>query len=140
MGNLTANFSTWEFKCHGQNCCSHTSPVDMALVFGLQHLADLCTDKLGHKCRMPLSCGFRCLTHNRSLGSHDNSYHPKGKAADAQTPEGLTLEEFFELARQVSVFRDGGIGLYDWGLHLAVQESMTRFDKRTGEKTFTIGE
>ena len=124
MGDLTKNFSRWEYECHGLDCCGHSAPVHPKLVSGMQKLADLVDAKYGNGEHIPidLNSGFRCLKHNRHEGSNDTSEHPKATAADPETPNCMTSEEFAELAEQVPEFREGGIGIYATWIHVDVRD------------------
>ena len=103
---LSEHFSRSEFACHGTNCCGGSAPIDAELIDALELLRALVSVALY------INCGFRCLTHNRTLGSQDDSQHPLGLAADVAVPEGFTVEQFAEMAEQVPAFADGGIGRY----------------------------
>lgn len=107
MGNLTKNFSSGEFECHGKDCCGHSAPLPARnLLIGLQ----LLRDKLG----VPLTVirGFSCNTHNARIpGAAKDSQHPRGTAADVSA-EGYTPKEIASVAATIAFFRDGGIGTY----------------------------
>ena len=119
MGDLTPNFDRFEFACKGKNCCGHSAPISMVLVRALQQLRDdLCT-LLGHDVLIYIHSGFRCLTHNREVGSSDDSQHPLGTAVDCHTDE-ILPEELAALAEGIPEFH--GIGIYPWGCHFDVRE------------------
>lgn len=106
MGDLSINFSRHEFACKGKKCCGGSAPVAEDLVTALQRLRNLI--------EMPIhvNSGFRCLTHNRRVGSKDTSQHPLGLAADIAVPKGMALDELIDFILQVPEFRVGGIGKY----------------------------
>lgn len=106
MGDLTRNFSRAEFACRGSQCCGHSAPVSITLVWALQELREALGQPLA------VSSGFRCLTHNRSLGSRDSSQHPLGSAADVTPPEGVSVYWLAALAERIEAFKHGGIGVY----------------------------
>ena len=115
MGDLSKNFSRWEFACRGKNCCGNSAPVDPLLVNSLQKLRDM----VGRP--IDVSCGFRCKIHNAEIpGSEPNSQHTLAKAADISVV-GLTGEQFAAIAMQVDAFEKGGIGTYDTWIHVDVR-------------------
>ena len=84
-----------------------------------------------------LSCAFRCRKHNTSIDSNsDTSQHPLGTAADIQLLEGgWTVELMEQAAEEIEAFASGGIGLYDWGIHVDVRQDydgLARWDDRNG--------
>lgn len=115
---LTKHFSRAEFACKGQNCCSGSAPINIILVDAIQMLRDI----VGMPLR--INSGFRCLTHNRRIGSEDTSEHTRGNAADIAVPDGFTVEQFAEIAEQVPDLADGGIGRYPTRgfIHVDVRE------------------
>ena len=102
MGDLTANFSTDEFRC---KCGCGEVMVSRDLVEGLQVLRNLANAPIR------VLSAFRCRKHNAEIGGSDDSQHPKGKASDIEIV-GKSLKEMFSLAEMVPVFKGGGIGLY----------------------------
>tara|TARA_R110000824_G_scaffold54726_3_gene151171 strand:- start:1142 stop:1510 length:369 start_codon:yes stop_codon:yes gene_type:complete len=72
MGDLTANFSSHEFRC----ACCETSNMDIEFVDRLQFVRDVIGKSL------KINSGFRCFSHNRTVGGADNSSHLTGVAAD----------------------------------------------------------
>ena len=72
MGDLTANFSSHEFRC----ACCETSNMDIEFVDRLQFVRDVIGKSL------KINSGFRCFSHNRAVGGADNSSHLTGVAAD----------------------------------------------------------
>ena len=106
MSLLTTNFTRKEFRCHGNDCCMNSAPINMDLVRALQELRDL----LG----LPLKVrsGFRCRKYNKSIGSEDTSQHICGNAADIEIPRGYTIDEFFMAVEMIPAFLNGGIGKY----------------------------
>lgn len=115
---LTENFYRDEFECHGDNCCDHSAPINMLLVNGVQMMRDFINEDSDIDIPFHMSCGFRCFVYNRDpvVGSDDYSQHPLGTAGDVQAR--VSLYKLFEAALQVPQFKNGGIGLYDWGIHV----------------------
>lgn len=126
MGDLSEYFSRREFACKGWWCCAHTSVPDDRLVEALEDYRAL----VG--VRIAPSSAFRCLRHNRRVGSKDSSEHVWGRAVDIHTLAGMTVDEMAAAAEEVEAFRAGGIGLYDWGIHVDVRpRGPARWDRRT---------
>lgn len=70
MGNLSKDFSAWEFRCQ---CGCGLEAVDPRLIEKLQALRSACGFTLN------ISSGCRCKSHNKNEGGADNSAHlPKG--------------------------------------------------------------
>lgn len=116
MGDLSEHFSRHEFTCSGENCCGGSSPIDGRLVEALEEFR--------HKTGKPvhINSGFRCLVHNRKVGSDDLSQHPRGYAADVRKMDDFTIEEMATLAKTIGAFGNGGIGCYDTFIHLDVRQ------------------
>lgn len=102
MGDLTHNFSRWEFACL---CGCGFDDVDLKLVEVLQTIRE--------SANMPLliTSGCRCIAHNRAVSGMIDSYHLAGKAADWVIP-GLCCFELLLFATMHRVFNIRGIGLY----------------------------
>jgi len=111
MGDLTENFSRFEFACH---CGCGFDDVSLGLVDALQRLRD-CVGRPVH-----VTSGCRCRNHNRNVGGAVNSYHLRGEAADVSTKL-LTPGELADLAEfTIPEFENGGIGRYPGFVHLDV--------------------
>ena len=125
MGDLTKNFSRKEFRCPcGRRKCD-AAPLDMRLVVELQKLRDM----IGHP--ITVTSGCRCKQHNSTLqNASRGSKHLEGIAADIVCSE-LTPVEFKKFAEAIPAFERGGIGLYDWGIHVDVRGTRARWDYRT---------
>lgn len=108
-------FKRDEFACQGQNCCGGSAPVVPELIERLDALRKI----IGP---IHINSGFRCYTHNRSIGSSDTSRHPKGLAADIPA-DGRSINYMVQAAKTVG-FR--GIGTYPWGIHVDVRQSELR--------------
>ena len=101
---LSANFKSTEFDCHGKGCCSET-PIDPRLVEVLQNVRD------HFGVSVNLNCGFRCPTHNAKVsGASKNSKHMLGQAADIV----VCGVHPFRVARYIDTIPDfaGRIGCY----------------------------
>ena len=73
MGDLTQNFSAWEFRCQ---CGCGKEDIDIELVDRLQLMRSL----LGRG--FTPTSGVRCVEHNRAEGGVENSTHVRCIAAD----------------------------------------------------------
>lgn len=99
---LSANFRSTEFDCHGVGCCNETL-VNMQLVEYLQKIRD----HFGKP--IIISSGYRCERHNRSVGGATASKHKAGMAADIMIA-GVSPSEVAKYAESIGV---KGIGLYE---------------------------
>ena len=68
-----------------------------------------------------INSGYRTITHNKNVGGVDNSQHVYGTAADLKTPSGFTPAKMASIAREIMPDW-GGVGIYDWGIHVDVRE------------------
>lgn len=119
MGDLTENFSEYEFECP---CCGLFN-VSHLLVAILQNIRD----ELG--VRLDVSSGCRCEKHNKLIGGSKNSSHlcsesKKGLAADISVPTDIG---FYGLIR-AGVNRFDRIGVYPGKnfVHFDVDDSKDR--------------
>ena len=127
MGDLSKNFSRWEFRCRCSKCQFSYQPiVDAGLVNILQELRDV----IG---RISLTSGHRCPEHNAVVGGEPDSYHLIGGAADCH-PHDAPLDEAIEMLERILHRRNiaGGIGRYvDGGVfHIDIRDAQaSRWDK-----------
>lgn len=68
--------------------------------------------------------GVRCPQHNANVGGVANSNHLYGKAADLHSSK--SPEEMYRVADEI-LGNTGELGLYSWGIHLAVNCTYSRF-------------
>jgi len=123
LGDLSAHFSKAELACH---CCGQLK-IDTALVDGLEQLRALAGKPV------VVHDAYRCPTHNQQVGGVSDSEHTRGNAADVSIP-GLSLQQMYELALQVPVFLQGGIGVYDSSfLHLDTRPHTARWARVRGQ-------
>ncbi len=121
MGDLSRNFSEWEFRCH---CGCGEVLVDPRLVETLQVLRD----RIGKP--VTVISGYRCFFHNREVGGVPDSQHLLGRAADV-VAKGVDPETVARIAETIPAFSNGGIGRYDDFTHLDVREDgPARWDER----------
>ncbi len=126
MGDLSKNFSRREFAC---KCGCGYDDISPRVVEALQKIRD----RFGRPVKVHSGC--RCQKHNRSLkAASPYSRHLIGLAADISI-EGVTPPELAKYAARVPLFKGGGIGLYDWGVHLDGRGGgPARWDLRTKKK------
>lgn len=118
---LSAHFRRREFACRcGCGFGLGDGDVDPGLVRALEDLRFLA----GRPVKVNSAC--RCSAHNARQGGKAASQHLKGKAADVKI-NGLSPKEVARLAERVAGFRDGGIGVYAWGVHLDVRGQRARW-------------
>ena len=99
---LSENFKSNEFACKGKGCCSKVL-IDEKLVKYCQQIRD----HFGKA--VTINSGYRCATHNKSVGGASGSYHAKGMAADIVVKD-VRPTEVAKYAESIGVL---GIGLYD---------------------------
>jgi uncharacterized protein YcbK (DUF882 family) len=111
-------------------CCSHCGKCELNsnLIIGLEQLRALGPEPI------IVHDAYRCEEHNKDVGGVPHSEHPKGEAADIEI-KGLTLQQMFDRAESIPVFRDGGIGVYDGApfIHLDVRTTRARWGRVKGK-------
>lgn len=81
-------------------------------------------DEIRRRAGVPLnvSSGVRCKQHNADVGGVWNSLHLTGQAIDLAPIGGnISVAQLQEIAEQVQVEKmpnRGGLGRYDWGVHI----------------------
>ncbi len=114
--NLSTHFKRSEFACKGKSCCGHSAPISNDLIVALEAYRR----SMGGK-PLTINSGFRCLSHNRTVGSKDTSQHPKGNACDISA-KGRDVRE---MATTASNFFNKVIS-YSWGIHVDVRQQRER--------------
>lgn len=109
---LSTNFKSTEFDCHGSGCCSSTL-VDEKLVNYLQKIRSHFGKSVN------INSGYRCKTHNASVGGASKSNHMDGEAADIRI-DGIKPIEVAQYAESIGML---GIGVYSWGVHVDTRTS-----------------
>ena len=127
---LTKNFSKSEFECK----CGCEMPDNVLenvkkLAEQLQIIRDYVQEPI------MINSAYRCLRHNRMIGSNDRSQHPKGKAADIVilgfTPdETASVIENMLTNETLPSFYIGGLGRYNTFTHVDIRENYARWDNR----------
>lgn len=111
MGDLSKNFSRYEFTCH---CGCGFDRVDLRLVRALQVLRDRIARPIH------VLSGCRCQEHNRAVDGSPKSQHLHGRAADVMAVR-IKPRDLAVIARGIEEFSRGGIGIYPWGVHVDVR-------------------
>lgn len=98
-------------KCGGKFCNGFPVEPDETMV----RYANAIRERLG----VPLlvNSGIRCPQHNANVGGVSNSQHVLGTACDLGAPVGISPEKMASVAEEV-IGNTGGIGIYDWGIHI----------------------
>lgn len=125
-------FDREEFRCQcgGKYCDGfHVEPEET--------MVRLC-DEIRRRAAVPIlirdagGSGLRCPEWNATIkGAAANSYHTKGMAADLH-PRGKTPAQLHAIAEEVMaemIPGRGGLGLYDWGIHVDTGK-YSRWDSR----------
>lgn len=99
---LSQYFVSTEFDCQGKGCCS-TTLINPKLVEYLNKIRE------HFNAPITISSGYRCATHNRSVGGATGSRHTKGDAADIIV-KGHSPREVAQYAESIGI---KGIGLYE---------------------------
>ena len=110
MEQLSKHFNRAEFACKGETCCGHSAPISTDLITRLEDFRDT----IGGPLR--ITSGFRCINHNRDIGSYPGSQHPKGLAADIAA-DGRDVDTMFVVAKIIFNF----VKVYPWGIHVDVR-------------------
>ena len=111
MGDLTEQFSKYEFKCCCSECKHRKIHIDLNLVYRLEEIREI----IGNK-RIDITSGIRCKAENNRSGGDSNSPHVLGKAADIQV-KGIKPVEVALMAELVGGVR---IGVYPNHVHFDV--------------------
>lgn len=118
-------FDREEFRCQcgGKYCNGFPNEPHEATV----RYANAIRKRLGVPTRV--NSGLRCPTWNSIQGGVVNSNHMTGGAVDLGCPAGVTPEAMRAAAEAV-MGNTGGIGIYNWGIHID-DGVYSRWDERT---------
>jgi hypothetical protein len=117
-------FDREEFRCQCKGKYCNGFPIEPE-----EELVRTCNE-IRRRLGVPVSIvdsdgsGVRCPRHNAAVGGVGNSNHLYGKAADLHSEK--SPKEMYRVAEEV-LGNSGELGLYDWGIHVAVNCSYSRF-------------
>lgn len=113
---LSENFRVREFAC-----ADKSDPVFVSE--GLVQVLQQIRSHYGEKAQ--IHSGYRTPEHNKKVGGSPGSMHLYGLAADFHV-ENVSHKEVAEYANKLMP-NSGGIGLYDWGVHIDLRSSKSRW-------------
>lgn len=117
MGNLTAHFSSQEFRCRDGS--EHA--IDCKLLAMLEAIR--C-----HFGPTTITSGYRSRDYNAAVGGTSNSYHLRGMAADIQVSNSSPREVYQWADGQFPIC---GLGIYERGdsgwVHIDCRSSRARW-------------
>lgn len=117
-------FDREEFRCQCGGKYCNGFPVEPE-----EELVRVCNE-IRRRLGVPVSIvdsggsGVRCTRHNAAVGGVGNSNHLYGKAGDLHSSK--SPQEMYRVAEEV-LGNTGELGLYDWGIHVAVNCTYSRF-------------
>lgn len=109
---LTKNFHVKEFACK-----DGSDPIFIAKM--LPMICQYVRMRIGKS--IIINSAYRTPRHNEAEGGVADSQHLYGTAADLKTPSGWTPAKMAAIAREIMPDW-GGVGIYDWGIHIDVRE------------------
>lgn len=138
MGDMTLNFSRWEFACKGKDCCDHSAPIDYRIPKLLEKIRTQVSVYLNKVTPLSLTSAFRCIKYNCTpkskggVGSSAGSQHPLGTAVDLTCPVGMSIDTFAEIVKQAMIDAGikGGVGRYPTFVHMDVRGEWAFWDER----------
>ena len=122
---LSKNFSKSEFECK----CGCEMPGDV-----LENVKEVAKQLqfIRNQVEKPIkiNSAYRCLEHNRSIGSNDTSQHVLGKAADIVIAEFIPIEvkNLLDVFMESGDIKQGGLGLYNTFVHYDIRGTKVRWD------------
>ena len=116
MGDISRNFSRWEFKCNCTDTACTFDTVDIELIDVLEDVRLHFAAK-----SITINSGCRCLLKNMSVGGSKSSQHMQGRAADfvVERIRPVDVQNYLEAKYPLKY----GIGRYS---------TFTHVDTRTG--------
>lgn len=114
MGKLTTNISRHELAC---KCGCGGDTMDFETLLVVQNCCNHFAKELDiRKVSLTITSAYRCLEHNRCIGSTDASQHPLGRAMDIKIVQ-VDPEDVYEYL--VGEFPGKyGIGRYESFIHI----------------------
>lgn len=113
---LSKNFSSHEFECRCRREDCVTQKISKDLIKNLQKLREVYGKSL------TITSGYRCIWHNRAIGSSDTSQHPLGNAADVACSDLATVEK-----QATDIFDAIGNGKPKGFIHLDIRTDKKRY-------------
>lgn len=110
---LTKNFQVKEFACKDG---SDTVFIADMLPIVCQYIRMRVAKAVG------INSAYRTPEHNAAVGGAEFSMHLYGAAADLKCPAGILPERMADFAREIMP-NWGGVGLYDWGIHVDISST-----------------
>ena len=104
--HLTTNFKRNEFVC---KCGCDREAMNKSFLNMIQELRDQLNRPL------TITSGFRCQSHNLSVGGSVSSFHLIGRAADIAC---YSSHDRYTLLKAAIKLGFGGIGIYPFFVHL----------------------
>lgn len=126
MGDLTKNFSAWEFRCR----YTGKAGIELKLVEALQKLRDVLGSPIS------VNSGYRHPSHPVEVNKPSGpGIHTLGQAADIVAP-GVDVVRLMEMAFTVPEFRDGGVGFYPQNgfIHVDIRGKIARWGYLDGHE------
>lgn len=125
MGDITQNFSRWEFKCKCGKCDENA--VDKQLVEELEEARQDFVNEYGDSVYITITSGWRCKEYNDSpdVGGWPDSKHLDGLAADIVV-NGVEPELVYNYFN--AKYPDShGLGNYNTFTHFDVRKEKARW-------------
>ena len=122
---LTKNFNLSEFNCK----CGCEMPAELKVnVLELAGNLQVLRDYL--KVPIHINSAYRCLTHNRAIGSNDSSQHPLAKAGDITADGYLPCDVYETISFLIKNgdMAEGGLGGYKTFTHYDVRGTKARWN------------
>ena len=127
MGDLTKNFSLWEFEASQEATrrgIDNSVPDilwgnTLQLAHWLQNLRDELSKTYGRDVSITISSGYRCPKLNKAIGGSKRSHHMMAVAADIRA-KGLTPQELFDFICNSGMEFDQCIQEFDSWVHLSI--------------------
>ncbi len=146
MGDLTKNFSLWEFEASQEATrrgIDNSVPDilwgnTLQLAHWLQKLRDELSKTYGRDVSITISSGYRCPKLNRAIGGSKRSRHMSGLAADIRA-NGLSPQELFDfICNESDLEFDQCIQEFNSWVHVsilsAVEDKVARNQKLKASK------
>jgi uncharacterized protein YcbK (DUF882 family) len=122
-GKVSAHFTEKDLTCN--DGCGTYIP-DKNLIQTLEVLRAHLRTVMGYECYIIVHCTVRCENHNKRIGGvtssrHLPKYFKKGQGACDFHVRGISNSKLREICKKLWKKKDilvGGLGLYDWGVHI----------------------